>query len=276
VLSDENPIPNQLELMLEKAKLVASGALTCTAVFGPPGIGKTYLTEKLLKSMGTKYRATRGSGVGLMQSAYDLRNGGVLLMDDCDELITGGGISHTNRMKEFLSPHAVRKIHNMTKEAIKNEEGGGDKPGVLPTSFDVRCGVIWITNLDISTLDRKTAERVKPLIDRGLSPVRISSDPRHLLEYVEHLVMTGAVKLTGKSPGDMLTVEEKNDVLRYFHENAWRLETISVRTIEHLAKYRRVAPAKWRSIADSELRVEPILLNELGEAPQISIARRAA
>lgn len=276
MLSDDNPIPNQLETMLEKAKLVASGALTCTAVFGPPGIGKTLLTERLLKIAGIKYRTVRGSGVGLMQSAFDLRKGGILLMDDCDELITGGGITHTNRMKEFLSPQPVRTINNMTKEAIKNEQKGGDKPGVLPTSFEIRCGVIWITNLDISTLDKKTSARVRPLIDRGLSPVRISTDPRFLLEYVEHTVATGVIKLKGKNKGDMLSIEETNDVLHFFHENARRLETISVRTIERIAIYRRASPVHWRTLAISDLREEAIDLPGIGQAQQIPILKKAA
>jgi hypothetical protein len=90
--------------MQEKARLVAKEALVCTAVFGSAGIGKTFLTERVLAASGVPYRLTRGSGVGLLMSAYELRDGGVLMMDDCDELVIGGGQTQTNRMKELLAP----------------------------------------------------------------------------------------------------------------------------------------------------------------------------
>jgi hypothetical protein len=274
VLRPENPIPAQLRLMQEKARLVAKEPVVCTAVFGSAGIGKTFLTERVLAASGVPYRLTRGSGVGLLMSAYELRDGGVLMMDDCDELVIGGGQTQTNRMKELLAPQTVRTIHNYTKEAAEGK-------GLLPPVFQVRCGVIWLTNLDIGKLPEKVMNRINSLIDRGLSPINISQEPLDLLNYVEHLVATGEMRLNaGRNSKnglpDNLSLGETNDVLEYFHMNAWRLQTISVRTLERLARYRRLAPDRWREMADSELRTKPISSGDLPSLPTIQPISTAA
>jgi hypothetical protein len=168
----------------------------------------------------------------------------------------------------------VRTIHNYTKEAAEGR-------GLLPPVFQVRCGVIWLTNLDIGKLAEKVANRINPLIDRGLSPINISQEPLDLLNYVEHLVVSGEMRLNaGRNSKnglpDNLSLGETNDVLEYFHVNAWRLQTISVRTLERLARYRRLAPDRWQEMADSELRTTPVSSVELPSMPRIEPMSRAA
>jgi len=136
--------------MEKEVQLVGLRRLVCCAIGGPPGIGKTFLTTRALQAIGVPHKVSSGTGVGLLHDAYRLRKRGVLLLDDADELVTGGGMSQANRMKELLAPVRTRTIYNMTDKAAMNENKDDPNPNILPTQFDVECGVIWLTNINLA------------------------------------------------------------------------------------------------------------------------------
>jgi hypothetical protein len=269
-----NPIKGQLALAREKVRLVAQGQIVCTAIFGPAGVGKTHLCRSVFEELDMKQNEdwvlTRGSGIGLLHNAYEMRRGGTLLMDDCDELVIGGGQSHTNRMKELLAPERVRTISNFTDKALSGKGEG------LPPSFTTTCGAIWLTNINLTDLTDRDRKRIDPLLSRGMIPATVSQDPLHLLNYVISLVMDGGMKLkAGETKGKMhinLSLEETNDVLRYFAMNAWHLQTICLRQLFRLATYRRLSPDSWHKLADAELRPVAISKRPLPPVPYIAVA----
>ncbi len=267
----DNPIKPQISLAKERIRLVAQGHMVCCALFGPAGIGKTHLCREVFRELnmreGQDWMLTRGSGVGLLHNVYAMRDGGTLLLDDCDELVIGGGQTHTNRMKELLAPEKIRRINNYTKAAMEGKDS-------IPETFLTTCGAVWLTNIDLSQIDKKTEKRIEPLKSRGMIPSVIDGDPRNAANYVLSLVADDGVRLVaGQNAAGMnihLNREEANDVLRYFAMNAWNLETICVRRLNHLAKYRRLSPERWKDLADQELRKESICNYPLPPVPYIA------
>jgi hypothetical protein len=270
-----NPIRDEFKTAREMMQAVAKGTgFVCCGVFGPAGIGKTHHARQVFSDLGMvedrNWMLTRGSGIGLLHNAYHLREGGVLLMDDCDELVIGGGQSHTNRMKELLQRDRVRKISNYTKAAMSGKDD-------LPEVFKTKVGIIWLTNLDIHKLDAKTRERIAPLESRGMVPVTIdaANNPHNRYNYVISLVADDGVRLTaGKTKAGhdiVLSREESNDVLRFFHMHAWHLDEISFRRLLVVAAYRREFPQSWLKHANKHLLKDACCNDPLPPAYQIPI-----
>ena len=113
-------------------------------------------------------------------------------------------------------------------------------------------------------------DRIAPLLDRGMIPIVISQEPRWLLNYVLHLVVDGKMRLHGGTKGDWLNLREANEVIEYFTTRAWRLPTISVRTLERVAVMRRLCPDDWRDIPDAKLLPAPICEASLPPTPVIN------
>jgi hypothetical protein len=265
----DNPFAPQFRHAKEMIGLVARKEFTCCAIAGGAGLGKTYTVEQTLKGLGVPYRIFHGSGPGLMLAAYLFAAGGVIVLDDSDNLVVGGGVPQANLMKQLLFPARVRTISNHT---LKAAEGNG----ATPAEFDTEATVIWLTNMDINnpkTITKKMQPHIDALKDRGLQPVILSDDPWWKLDYVVHLVVEEGLLHHRREP---LSLVEANDVLSYFVTNAWRLPTISVRAVEEMAVFRKKLPGSWRDILDGRLRATPICGRPLPPIPVIFPASRIA
>jgi hypothetical protein len=183
-----NPLIQQLRHAETMIELVAKGEFTCTAISGPPGIGKTHLAIKVLNRMGVAHQTIRGSGAGLMLAAYELRAGGIILLDDADNLVVGGGTTQANLVKQLTAPGTTRLISNHTEKASTNAARQNPKDGIAPPEFRSRAGLIWLTNVDLT---RGTADpaHMAALADRGMRPIVLSSDRRDIIDYVFDLIV---------------------------------------------------------------------------------------
>lgn len=274
-----NPLPDQMEVMRARVRLVArtdakAATFVSCAISGAGGLGKTYLVEQTLREMGVRFGLARGTIQAMVRRAYEFRAGGVLIVDDADNLVLGGGET-MNFMKQLLYPAPRRTIVYDTVQARKNAAKKAPDPTIPPPSFDVRCGVIWITNLhlhDSGRMDPKIADHVQPLIDRGLKPVRLSDDPAHILDYV--LWLAKEQDLFGKH---RFSIAEANDALEYFCANASRLQSLSVRSLLEIAATRAAEPTHWRRLLDATLLDQPRKGVPVGVAPpRLTAARKVA
>lgn len=253
ILDPNNPIPGELLLAQEMIELVANGRFVCAAISGPPGMGKTRLVELAEARTGIPFKWIKGasSPAALLQTAWEMRSGGVIVLDDADRLIVGGGINGANVAKQLLLPERERVLHNKIKKAYDNARLARPLPHIPAPEFICKASVIWLTNMDLEGVEMtpKMAQHVQPLIDRGLQPIRLSSNPEHLLNYVLHLVCDQRIRIPKGKP---LSVKATNEVLEYFVTHAWQLPSISVRTIEMIAAFRAETP-KWREHMNARL-----------------------
>lgn len=265
-----NPLPQQIELARSRVRLVArtdakAASFTTCAISGPGGLGKTHLVTETLREMKVRFEVVRGTLAALFERVYALRKGGVLVLDDADNLVLGGGET-MNFMKQLLFPQQVRTIVRQTVKARRNADQLDPDPTIAPPCFDVQCGVIWLTNIDLTNsthVNRKLVAHIQPLIDRGLAPIRLSSDPLDILEYVVWLAThNGLLKKANCS------LQEANDAISYFIENAWRFPSLSVRTLLQIAATRGAEPSFWRDILDSTLLPEPTCSGPLPRTPR--------
>ena len=258
-MKTDNPLPEQMEVMRARVRLVArtdakAATFVSCAISGAGGLGKTYLVEQTLREMGVRFGLARGTIQAMVRRAYEFRAGGVLIVDDADNLVLGGGET-MNFMKQLLYPAQRRTIVYDTVQARRNQRKKEPDPSIPPPSFDVRCGVIWITNLhlhDPKRMDPRVADHVQPLIDRGLKPVRLSDDPAHILDYVLWLAKEQDLFLRHR-----YSIAEGNDALAYFCENAPRLQSLSVRSLLEIAAHRAAEPTQWRRLLGATLLDEP-------------------
>jgi hypothetical protein len=271
ILLPDNPIPRQFELAMQMVAAVGRREFVCAALAGGPGIGKTFLTERTLNSMGVPYQIVRGtSHAALLLAAYQMRDGGVIFLDDADSLVLGGGTHGANTMKQLTAPLKVRTIHNHTISAFKNMHAKKRNPFIPPPEFQTKVGFLWNTNMvfDGDSVDPAKMEHIQPLIDRGLQPIRISDDPTHLLNYVMHLVADQNLRLGGHR---ILSLVERQEVVDYYHDNAWRLNPISVRMLETFGQYRSSFPTNWKEQAEGRLHRESIYDLPKGPKPIVSV-----
>lgn len=267
-------IQKQMELSEGLIRVVASGSdqvLVHCVVAGPPGVGKTTLVtricDEIREATGRRYMLAQGSSYALMEALYRLRNGGTVIVDDADALITGGGERQANCVKQVLLPKRERTIVNSTLEAAKNQERESPKDSILPPRFVTKAGVIWLTNNDLAdmrSVPAKARPHVAAIKDRLAGRIiNLPRNQRDILDYVLHVCTAGGLLKTRFN----LTARESMEVMEYIIKTAPRRETLSIRVVQAIAAMRKQDPASWRDVFDAELSEEPIHEMTLPEVP---------
>jgi len=131
-------------------------------ISGPPGVGKSYPTMEALRVSEKEYKVVTGSGSapGLYRALFEMSNGGILLIDDCDAMYAD--LDCLNLLKGALDSTETRWV-SWQKQSKWLEEGG------IPRTFEFNGKVIFITNRDFDHMverDTKISEHIKALRSR--------------------------------------------------------------------------------------------------------------
>ena len=183
-------INERFGFLSDMVTMLAQGDQASVVVTGPGGLGKSHTVTKTLASAGFNDLSTLqdyavGAAVpknsfvvikgystpkGLYRTLYENRNS-VIVFDDCDSVLKDP--VSLNLLKGALDSYSKRIIS--WRADIKDED--------LPTTFEFKGRVVFISNMSISSLDQA-------IVTRSMA-VDLTMTTQQKIERMRHLLSTG-------------------------------------------------------------------------------------
>ena len=223
--------------------MLASGAQASVVVTGPGGLGKSFTVSQTLTALGFKdvsvledfavgtvlktaktFRVIKGYSTpkGLYRTLYENKDG-VIVFDDCDSVLKDP--TSLNLLKGALDSYSRRIIS--WRADIKDED--------LPTSFEFKGRVIFISNLASSNIDQA-------IITRSMA-VDLSMTNKQKIERMQHLLTSGEFM-----PEFDKTI--KADAMGLIERLQDSVKELSLRTLIQVTKIRQGAGKNWANLAE--------------------------
>ena len=240
---------NTLHRMAEK---VADGYLPALIVSGPPGLGKSFTVEQVLQERygdpvstfsddfnedvpGYDIIAGTMTAPGLIMALWNMRNGGVVVIDDCDDVFRDE--TCLNILKAVLDS-STRRTVSYRKRAHWMEEMN------IPQSFDFEGSVVFCTNIDFEAAIRKgspMAPHFEALIDRSLYLSLTMRTSEDFMTRIRQVALDEGL-LTSKG----LSEEQAQEVYDFIQDNRSRFYGLSLRLVGQIAICFKADPDTWR------------------------------
>jgi hypothetical protein len=223
--------------------MLANGDQPSVVVTGPGGLGKSHTVTTALKKAGLKdmsilddyeiganvpknaFVVIKGYSTpkGLYRTLYENRNS-IIVFDDCDSVLKD--TVSLNLLKGALDSYSKRIIS--WRADIKDED--------LPTSFEFKGRVVFISNMSSTQLDQA-------IISRSMS-VDVTMTTEQKVERMRHLV-------TEQSFMPDFDLVSKNDALNLIASLADSVKELSLRTLIQVTKIRKANPNNnWKDLAE--------------------------
>jgi hypothetical protein len=225
-------------------------------VSGPPGVGKSFGIMKALEDFRVtaalshtpyQYDVVKGSStaIALYQLLYKFSSkGSVLVLDDIDTIL--GDEVCLNLLKGALDSGKRRVISWNSETRILADNG-------IPTSFQFDGAVIFITNLQLSSIrSAKIKEHMEALVSRShYLDLTITTQREKMLRLKQ---VHRDSNLTGGLFADYdFTTEEESAVFKFMDDNMRNLRELSIRTALKVADLIKCSPFRWEQIAQVSL-----------------------
>lgn len=246
---------NTLERMAHR---VASGGIPALIVSGPPGLGKSYTIEQVMKERELMDASTLAaedvaqyaeagqkmfdsiSGAitapGLIISLWNMRNPGcVLLLDDTDDVFRDE--TCLNILKAVLDSSETRRVSYRKRASWMDEMG-------IPTSFEFKGTVVFCTNIDFELAIRKGSSmgpHFQALIDRSLYLGLGMRSTEDYIARIRHVALEDGMLTRGG-----LTQEQAEEIVTFVEENADRFYGLSLRLIHQIAICYKEDRSNWK------------------------------
>jgi len=242
------------------AHQVALGNLPSLIVSGPPGLGKSFTVEKVLKEV--RGEATSEivdeedfkpfdiisgtiSAVGLYIALWNQRDNGVVVLDDCDAVFNDE--TSLNLLKAVLDSSPDRWVSYRKRAQWMDEMN-------IPTSFPFNGSVVFCTNIDFESAIAKgsgLAPHFAALIDRSLYLSLTMRTHEDFMTRIYHVAIEdGMLQRSG------LSEEEAIEVMAFIEENASRFYSLSLRLVHQIAICFKASPETWKDdIEATKMRV---------------------
>jgi hypothetical protein len=236
-------INERFEFVGDMVKMLAAGDQPSVIVTGPGGLGKTFNVLNTLKRSGLEdisllsefdigaVLATRKSFVvvkgystpkGLYRTLYEFRKG-VIVFDDCDSVLKDP--VSLNLLKAALDSYDKRIIS--WRADIRDED--------LPTSFEFKGRVIFISNMSSVQLDQAIITR-SMVVDLSMTTAQKVERMRFILGQDDFM------------PEYAKSI--KNDAIALIESVKDRVKELSLRTLIQVVKIRKAAGANWKNLAE--------------------------
>lgn len=237
---------------------VSEGHIPALIVSGPPGLGKSFTVEETLKNTeGMIDAATLNpdevsehaemqtpmfdivcgtiTAPGLYISLWNMRNGGVLVLDDCDSAFRDE--TCLNILKAVLDSSAIRRVSYRKRAAWLDELG-------IPNSFEFKGSVVFCTNVDFEGAIIKgnaMGEHFQALIDRCLY---LSLTMRTTDDFITRIRQVAIEEKLLEKQG--LTEDQAHEVMDFILSNKDRFYGLSLRLVLQVASCLKADPINWQ------------------------------
>lgn len=236
-------INERFGFVTDMVAMLASGAQASVVVTGPGGLGKSFTVTKALADCGMTdvslledfavgtvlktaktFRVIKGYSTpkGLYRTLYENKDG-VIVFDDCDSVLKDP--VSLNLLKGALDSYSRRIIS--WRADIRDED--------LPTSFEFKGRVVFISNLSSSNIDQA-------IITRSMA-VDLSMTNKQKIERMKHLLASGEFM-----PEFDKTI--KTDAMSLIERLQDSVKELSLRTLIQVTKIRQSAGKNWANLAE--------------------------
>ena len=241
------------DAMERMTKRLVAGKVPSLIISGPPGLGKSFTVRTALAERfpdgpasvdedgnETLHHDTVSgsiSAVGLYQALWYTRNGGILVLDDVDDVFRDE--TALNLLKGALDSSPIRTI-SWRKEARWLEENG------IPDRFEFSGHVVFLTNIDFESIiqsGKRDAEHFKALIDRSMYLCLTLRTRRDFMIRIRQ-VAGGENGMLVKNYG--LDAEQAEEVLDFVTEHQTRFYNLSLRLVGQVALCMAADPVAWK------------------------------
>lgn len=223
--------------------MLASGDQASVIVTGPGGLGKTFnvlnalqknelddvslLDEREVGEVVSSYKSYRvikgySTPKGLYRTLYENRKG-VIVFDDCDSVLKDP--VSLNLLKGALDSYSRRIIS--WRADMRDED--------LPTSFEFKGRVVFISNMSAFQLDQAIISR-SMVVDLTMTPAQKIERMRFLLAQEDFM--------------EEFSMKEKQDAMDLIGTLKDRVKELTLRTLIQVTKIRKSAGANWKNLAE--------------------------
>tara|TARA_Y100000389_G_scaffold32646_1_gene27738 strand:+ start:2377 stop:3396 length:1020 start_codon:yes stop_codon:yes gene_type:complete len=225
------------------------GVVRGMVVTGPPGVGKSFGVEKVLKDAGIMLKMSQNSNrkfgvekgaatpIGLYQLLYDYSgDGSVLVLDDCDSVLYDE--LSLNLLKAALDSSPKRTLSWRSESRALANNG-------VPDSFEFKGSIIFITNVKFERTRGKLKDHLDAIMSR-CHYLDLTLDTMRD-KFLRCKQVIGEGMLSKYKFGE----QEEADLMDYIYTNKNRLREMSLRMVLKIADLRKMNANKWKSYAES-------------------------
>jgi len=225
------------------------GVVRGMVVTGPPGVGKSYGVEQVLKDAGVMQKLSQDSNrkfgvekgaaspIGLFQLLYQYSGAGsVLVLDDCDSVLYDE--LSLNLLKAALDSSPKRTLSWRSESRALANNG-------VPDSYEFKGSIIFITNVKFE----RTRGKLKDHLDAIMSRC-------HYLDLTLDTMRDKFLRCKQVIGEGMLSKynfpeQEQAELMEYIYTNKNKLREMSLRMVLKIADLKKMNATKWKSYAES-------------------------
>jgi hypothetical protein len=243
VVESRFSINERFGFVSDMVTMLSLGDQASVIVTGPGGLGKSFTVTQALRQSGltdvsltedfevgetlskNSYRVIKGYSTpkGLYRTLYENRNG-VIVFDDCDSVLKDP--VSLNLLKGALDSYSRRIIS--WRADLRDDD--------LPTTFEFKGRVIFISNLSSNQIDQA-------IITRSMA-VDLSMTPQQKIERMKFILDSD--EFMPEYPRAM-----KHDALNLIDSLRDTVKELSLRTLIQVTKIRKANPnGNWKSLAE--------------------------
>lgn len=241
-------IADRFEILNEMTEAVATNKVRAVIVSGPPGIGKSFGVESTLERFSTfddiagrkrKFEMVKGamSAIGLYKKLYEHKDPGhVVCFDDCDAILYDD--LSLNLLKAALDSGKKRHLHWNTESRTLYNEG-------MPNNFEFEGGVIFITNIKFDNVKSKKLQDHLQALQSRCHYLDLTIDSmRDRMLRIRQICRAGMLEKYS------MPRQAQEQMIQFIFDNRNKLREVSLRMVLKIADLWKMAPDRYRALAE--------------------------